>query len=45
MQKVIKIMEILAPQEKKIYKIRDDLSLCIDIGANVGKYTELPLRD
>ena len=32
-------------EKKFIKKIRDDLSLCIDIGANVGKYTELLLEE
>ena len=32
-------------EKKFIKKIRHDLSFCIDIGANVGKYTELLLEE
>jgi len=32
-------------EKKFIKKIRNDLSFCIDIGANVGKYTELLLEE
>ena len=32
-------------EEKFIKKISDDLFFCIDIGANIGKYTELLLKE
>ena len=46
MQKVIKIMGVLKRLVKNfINKINSDLFFCIDIGANVGKYTNLLLTE